>query len=1035
MFPFIVGAAALGIGVQASLLDDWNAKRDRINEKYKLLQQEHLKASAERKAAIKARDSVLAEEKKKEAERIYAEQKQLMQEEKEHIQTKPKPIVEVDERAERIAKAQEEKKKLAAAIEERVAKDIEEKKKLDEAKHKQDLEEEAAVKRHQDLEDYYDMLEEKRKADIDAKLKLEAEKFEAAKKLVLQEKQDALNKGILEREQKVKERNAKSKDYYDFLGLLNSEIPGGADRERRKKEQQQREEDELDRLERIAMQTRQEIPTFYSEEDDMKRRFKQAMETTLIKKTPVPIKVVQAAADVADEAASVTVKSAVGAGIVGGATLGVSKLTYNSLDTIMPSFPKEDKTKKMNSTQANRIAKQFLNTLAKEPTRAYEKLTTSHTDDEIALILSEAAKYSGVPQDVKDSFMDRTQVDEIIEKHRVTTHPKIANTVSSAWLNHTKNTDYATISRFDRVAGQPTPAPTPAAPTPATPTSAPTPTQTPVRKPSPTRSRKPVVKTPKEEYDSYMEKLINHAYKTSDEMAADLGKVSYHAQRTGMRGEELHMHDKAFSKAGQKMMDLAKTEKPFFDIGEESLAEQKAQQTMYDLAGFNTEHPLLKYISKQSANVQDAFGKEITTIAMTEGISMNEAMDRLMSRNVRLREGNFNEGDKVLKEGENAYGRGEPIVASIYKRNSNVPQAGADIISEYLDNFETVIGGESDTKIPLSEFIKNYKPHEKGYFMDDHIKKTPQEIFKEEQAAREQQAAIQDQWRAANRIEPAAVQQVQRNPAYKQVQDEQNAQQAQQQQQVQPPKQTLPQPNPYVDIAQLNTDPGHLAFSAPMPPPILDKPTMFESTPFNLGIKPVPSTMGILHEAGQNLGYDALSAATGGLLAATGMFGPAGSYVLASIFNNYLKDTAQQNQMYGPTAARVSQQAKALATGAFETYERSNPNYVETKRQAFNDFMQGKSVPSANDGLLKRKRDDDEPQSGAERLVRTRNELNDLGFEMQRQNPLATVSDNQIISAEVDQAFLPRASKDSVALAQKDYQSWFQSNAPYPVRR
>jgi hypothetical protein len=194
-------------------------------------------------------------------------------------------------------------------------------------------------------------------------------------------------------------------------------------------------------------------------------------------------------------------------------------------------------------------------------------------------------------------------------------------------------------------------------------------------------------------------------------------------------------------------------------------------------------------------------------------------------------------------------------------------------------------------------------------------------------------------------------------------------------------------------------------------------------TPINLGVTPEQSTSGILHEAAQNMFWN--GAAVAGSMLASAAFGPQfGAFVMGSMYNNYLKDIAQQNQVYSGQANAIANKAQALAIGSWEAFQRTGA--LDTSASSKKDFLEGKSVPT------KRKAED---ETSAERIVKSRNEFNDMGFEAQKMNPMTTVSDFSLVSQEVSQAFDARASKDLVKESQQDFQSWNRNNVPFAVRQ
>ncbi len=215
--------------------------------------------------------------------------------------------------------------------------------------------------------------------------------------------------------------------------------------------------------------------------------------------------------------------------------------------------------------------------------------------------------------------------------------------------------------------------------------------------------------------------------------------------------------------------------------------------------------------------------------------------------------------------------------------------------------------------------------------------------------------------------------------------------------------------------------PGNPGFTIPQPPPPVT------TTPINLNITPTQSTSGLVAEVGQNLLFDGASAAVAGTMLASGSFGSGfGAYLFSSLYNNYLRDIAQQNQQYQSQASSISNQIKATAVQGVSRLKEQGVGDYASKEDRDRDFLEGKSNPT------KRSRDDQ--ATSAERMVRARNEFNDLGFEAQKMNPLTTVSDFNLVSQEVSQAFAPRQSTDLVKQSQQDYQSWFRNSAPYATR-
>jgi hypothetical protein len=227
-------------------------------------------------------------------------------------------------------------------------------------------------------------------------------------------------------------------------------------------------------------------------------------------------------------------------------------------------------------------------------------------------------------------------------------------------------------------------------------------------------------------------------------------------------------------------------------------------------------------------------------------------------------------------------------------------------------------------------------------------------------------------------------------------------------------------PVPVVQTLPVQEDqafPGHQGFI----PPTSAQPA--GELPVNFQTVAQQSTGGIVYEVGKNLLVDSIAA---GVASAIGLapFGEYGSQVFSSIYNNYLRDVVQQNQNYKSTANSISQQIQAQAIKGYQAAKRVGAGDKATPAESKSDFINGNSNP-------KRVREEGGP---AERLVRSRNEVNDFGFEPQRINPLTTVSDFSLVSAEVNQAFLPRSSTDLVGQSQQDYQSWLRNSAPFATR-
>jgi hypothetical protein len=194
--------------------------------------------------------------------------------------------------------------------------------------------------------------------------------------------------------------------------------------------------------------------------------------------------------------------------------------------------------------------------------------------------------------------------------------------------------------------------------------------------------------------------------------------------------------------------------------------------------------------------------------------------------------------------------------------------------------------------------------------------------------------------------------------------------------------------------------------------------------PVNSHVEPVQSTAGVLADVGSNLLFDGGAAFVAGALASSNLYGvgPFASYAFSSIYNNFLRDLTRQNQLYRPTAEAISQKIQGATVQGLEKWQQLGLGDKASKKKRRADFISGISDPGQN------------PESSSERMVRARNEPNDMGFEVQRMNPMSSISDLQPISAEVENAFAARRSTDLVGQSQQEYQTWVGHSGPFAVR-
>ncbi len=205
--------------------------------------------------------------------------------------------------------------------------------------------------------------------------------------------------------------------------------------------------------------------------------------------------------------------------------------------------------------------------------------------------------------------------------------------------------------------------------------------------------------------------------------------------------------------------------------------------------------------------------------------------------------------------------------------------------------------------------------------------------------------------------------------------------------------------------------PGHLPPVNNQPNP---NPQIFDVTPVNFNVSPTVSTDQLLSGIGRTIAVD--GAGYAGAALANQFFGPYGGYAFSAAYNNLIRDVAYQNTPFQSVAGKVIKNVNALAIGneidSEKNQKRKAPPTAEDKK----DFIDGKT------------------ETSAERMVRQRSELNDLGFERSIMNPLATVSDSSPVSSYVSEAFFTRRNTDSINQTQQEYEQFYRHNAPYAVR-
>ena len=178
-----------------------------------------------------------------------------------------------------------------------------------------------------------------------------------------------------------------------------------------------------------------------------------------------------------------------------------------------------------------------------------------------------------------------------------------------------------------------------------------------------------------------------------------------------------------------------------------------------------------------------------------------------------------------------------------------------------------------------------------------------------------------------------------------------------------------------------------------------------------------------------------------GAALAVAAFGPFAGGVFGSVFSNLVEEAVSQNHLYKAQAGRISKRILATGIEGYENVEKWARNEKQTPADSKKDFLMGSSNPTRQyneKGQLKRSRDAEEvaanPELAARKLIYSRNEFNDMGFERSQVSKISSLGDGDVISEAVSRAFTQRESTDLVGQSQQDYQSWYKASQPYPTR-
>ena len=218
--------------------------------------------------------------------------------------------------------------------------------------------------------------------------------------------------------------------------------------------------------------------------------------------------------------------------------------------------------------------------------------------------------------------------------------------------------------------------------------------------------------------------------------------------------------------------------------------------------------------------------------------------------------------------------------------------------------------------------------------------------------------------------------------------------------------------------------PGHLPYPTNTQMPS-NAPLQFDAGQINLRSDPILPVGQVAWEVGRNLALDAGQLA--GAALAYQNFGPQGATIFSSLYNNFLREMATQNQPYRNVAGQISQDITSAGLKASLLFNQSGNNGpLQTLAQQRNDFINGNSNP-------KRAREDD-VLNPAEKFIKSRSEVSPLSADASLIVPSQSLDTFHNVSPLVTQAFLQRSSGDLVQQSQQDYLNWMKNTGDYAVR-